>query len=105
MPPSSGTNLSQGRAENDRQTAVQGGETWCVTNMGSETAANRTGAEMRGIQVLGITGILFGLVMYFIPFAILYWLLGLLGMVAVWIILMWIVTPRILTWLEDIFGP
>ncbi len=64
------------------------------------------GAEkMKGIQILSITGCLFGLFMFLMPGFILYWVLGILGMVAVWIILMWRVAPLILNKLEDIFGP
>ncbi len=60
---------------------------------------------MRGIQVLGITGCLFGTFMYLVPGAILFWILGILGMVAVWVLFMWFPAKWILTWLEDFFGP
>lgn len=60
--------------------------------------------EMRGIQILGITGCLFGAFMYLVPGAILFWVLGLLGMVAVWVLFMWLVAPWILEGLEGWFG-
>ena len=59
---------------------------------------------MRGIQILGITGCLFAGFIFVVPGAILYWVLGVLGMVAVWILLMWFVSPWILEKLERVFG-